>query len=302
MRFVVSDAVPIPSDSAGAGDPCAMNRCSHHLPQLHVNPTLAYSYTSGYTITQGTSQAVTVGVTQSFNYMFFPGGPGGATTLSASGTFTWTSGTSVNRSTIIANSVAAPFDVPAGKIYEEKLVFDQQQVQVPYTVPVFVDGLISGGCPLVSGLCWSSTIGSLVSPQLLSAYQQLGITFAPYKDVNWSDVQSTSDVRPGIDEMEYLLHGTLTMAAASTFTVQLFDITNGGVADVADLVSQYSLPLGGLGSAPPTGGGQPVPEPSSFAALATGLLGLGLAADKKRIAARWAWCRGVLGRRTGDTS
>lgn len=283
--FDTQDAVFTSLPINAASQNAIGNNSNGVVPLLSVSPTLSYQYTSGYTNMRSTSQAVTIGVTQSFNYQFSPT-VGGATTLSASGTFSWTSGTSDTHTSTIANAVAAPFQVPAGKIYEEKLLFSQQQVEVPYTIPIFVDGRV----PLteITGVVTPIPIGLFF--QNVAAAGGVGV--APYKDVNWTDISYVENAEHLATEGVYLLHGTLTMEAASTFTVQLFDITNG--AAQASLVSQYGL-SSSLTSPPP--GGQPVPEPSSLAALATGLLGLGLAAGRKRTAACWSRCRDVLASR-----
>jgi hypothetical protein len=105
---------------------------------LHLDPTLTYTYTRGYSSTHETSQGLTIGITQAFNYEF--GGTGGSTTLSATGSFDWSQSTTDDHTSSVSEGLSAPFDIPKGKVYEEKLLFEQQQVQVPYSLTIHVDG------------------------------------------------------------------------------------------------------------------------------------------------------------------
>jgi hypothetical protein len=105
---------------------------------LHLDPTLTYTYTRGYSSTHETSQGLTIGITQAFSYEF--GGTGGSTTLSAAGSFDWSQSRTDDHTSGVSEGLSAPFDIPKGTIYEEKLLFEQQQVQVPYSLAVHVDG------------------------------------------------------------------------------------------------------------------------------------------------------------------
>ena len=105
---------------------------------LRLIPMFSYAYTTGYMNQRGSSQAVSVTLTQAFMYDFFAAK--GSTTLSATGTFTWSNSRTDNNSTTITSSLQAPFEVPKGKIYEEKLVFSQEQAEVPYTTNIHIEG------------------------------------------------------------------------------------------------------------------------------------------------------------------
>ena len=189
---------------------------------LHLEPTLTYAYTTGYTNTRSTSDALTVGVTQAFDYDFL--GVGGGTTLSASGTFTWTDGTSEDKTRSVSEALGAPFDIPKGKVYEEKLIFTQETAAVPYTTAIIVDGNI-GDIQFPNGFTYSPPVGEAFWLIELGTppYGQP----EPYKDVNWRDVHKVSDT-----EGTYLLHGSLTLEDAGTATVKIFDITHGGSQEV----------------------------------------------------------------------
>src|SRR6478672_8696827 len=100
---------------------------------LHLIPSLSYAWTTGYSLQHTTSQAVTVGITQALNYTFVPGF-GGSTSLSVSGSY------STSDATTLTNSIQAPFDIPKGKIYEEKLLFSQEQAQVPFVTTIHLHG------------------------------------------------------------------------------------------------------------------------------------------------------------------
>jgi hypothetical protein len=206
---------------------------------LHLVPSLSYAYTSGYSNTHTESSALTVGVTQSFSYQFE--GLGGATTLTASGSFSTADAATINKSTTITSSIQAPFDIPKGKIYEEKLLFAQEQAQVPYISTVHVDGYF----PAV-GLSPGFGVGSLfglLSIAVKYPNQGFGPSPAPYKNVNWSDVSgsNTGFTQP---EGTYVLPGTLTMYAASNSTVKIYDVTNQTAqnAGPGTLVTQYAVP------------------------------------------------------------
>ena len=65
---------------------------------------------------------------------------GGSTTLSASGTFSWSQSNSEDHTKTVSEGLGAPFDIPKGKIYEEKLLFTQETAAVPYTSAIHVNG------------------------------------------------------------------------------------------------------------------------------------------------------------------
>ena len=206
---------------------------------LHLVPSLSYAYTTGYSNTHTESSALTVGVTQSFSYMFE--GLGGATTLSASGTFSTADAATINKSTTITSSIQAPFDIPKGKIYEEKLLFAQEQAQVPYTSTIHIDGYFPA-----TGLSPGYGVGSLfglLSIAVKYPNQGFGPYPDPYKNVNWADLSGSyaSNTQP---EGTYVLPGTLTMYAASQSTVKVYDITNQTAQNAGSgtLLTQYAVP------------------------------------------------------------
>ena len=129
-----------------------------------LTATLSYSYTTGYSTSHEQTQSLTVGVTQDFDFKFEGAGEG--TTLSASGTFSWTEGTSENNTSTVSSGVSEALVVPAGKIYEAKILYQQEEVQVPYS--------------------WSATIiGSYVmSFADGSVLNNIGVTFGDASDPN----------------------------------------------------------------------------------------------------------------------
>jgi Ca2+-binding RTX toxin-like protein len=195
---------------------------------LHLDPTLTYTYTTGYSSQHQTSQAVTASVSQDFSYEFL--GVGGSTTLSASGTFTWSNGTTDDKTTSVSDSLGAPFDIPMGKIYEEKLLFEQQQVQVPYALIVHLDGP-------PNGINFTTNEQGLQNenannPTLFFALSNGDGTPVPaYKNVDWSDFYGQGPY-VGDTIATYSLHGTLTIEGASTATVKIYDITHGNSQEV----------------------------------------------------------------------
>jgi hypothetical protein len=199
---------------------------------LTVDPTLTYTYTSGFRVDQSSSQAVTVGVEQSFDYAF--AGIGGGTTLSASGTFTWGQGTSQDETRSVSEALRAPFEVPKGKIYEEKLLFTQETAQVPYTTQVLVDGTVHFTAPgndidyPIAAIFWFIHGDIYGFPPDIPEFN-FGVP-PPYKDVNWGDVGAT-DPDPPLDQRPptqgyFQQHGTLTMHDAGTARVKIYDITD----------------------------------------------------------------------------
>jgi hypothetical protein len=188
---------------------------------LHLDPTLTYSYTTGYSNQRSTSQTLTVGVQQSFDYEF--AGVGGSTTLTASGSFTWTQGNSEDHTRSVSEGLGAPFDIPKGKIYEEKLLFTQETAAVPYTTAIHVEGNLTTNWN--NGGWWDMPIGRGFA--LIEINPPPGAQPDPYKDVNWRDVHYVND-----NEGIFNLHGTLTLQDAGTATVKIYDITNGGSQEV----------------------------------------------------------------------
>ena len=115
---------------------------------------------------------------------------GGSTTLSATGSFNWTDSSSEDHTRSVTEGGNFPFDVPKFKIYEEKLTFEQQQVQVPYTLIIHVDGNI--------GFRWNNPQGHRdLTVDTASVFYNVGFVgqgsggnagpIPSYKDVNWTD-------------------------------------------------------------------------------------------------------------------
>jgi hypothetical protein len=173
-----------------------------------LQPTISFSYTTGHTTSHEQTQGFTVGVTQDFDFKF--AGSGEGTTISTSGTFSWTEGTSDNETTSVTNSISAPFNIPKGKIYEEKLFYTQEQVEVPYSAGVTATGSVTYemGSQVV-------TIGNLF------AAPSEGYPPPPMPGINWSDF-STSDYTTG----RYVLTGTLTVYDGGQSVTKIYDITN----------------------------------------------------------------------------
>ena len=192
---------------------------------LMLEPTLTYTYTSGYSNTRTSSDALTVGVEQQFDYEF--AGIGGSTKLTASGTFTWGQGTSEDNTKSVSQSLLAPFNIPKGKIYEEKLLFAQEQAAVPYRTTIYVDGYIA--YPDLDPNNAQGPIGAIFYNAYNAASPDPIISPPPpaYKDVNWEDVYianvNTADQFKGI----YWFNGTLTIQDAGIASVKIYDITNG---------------------------------------------------------------------------
>ena len=192
---------------------------------LHSEPTLTYTYTNGYSTTHETSKGLTVGVTQEFAYEFL--GEGGKTTLSASGTFNWTDSSSEDHTKSFTEGGTYPFDVPKFKIYEEKLLFQQQQVQVPYSLLVHVSGEVD--------YRWNNQQGYndfSLDTKWFFAYVRYGAEsgggsagpLPPYKDLVWTDFFGDNAGSPAT----YSLHGTMQVEGASTTYEKIYDVTNGG--------------------------------------------------------------------------
>jgi Ca2+-binding RTX toxin-like protein len=193
---------------------------------LHLIPHLTYTYTHGYSSTHETSQGLTIGITQAFNYDFL--GEGGSTTLSATGSFDWSQSTTNDHTSSISEGEDAPFDIPKGKIYEEKLLFESQQVQVPYSLTIHVDGQgdIHWDLDADGGTSHFTEDSSAIFNAVADGpgpHGGRGVPVPPYKDVNWSDFWG-DEAGHGY----YWLHGTLTVEGASTTSVKIYDITNGG--------------------------------------------------------------------------
>ena len=195
---------------------------------LHSEPTLTYTHTDGYSTTHETSKGLTIGVTQAFTYDF--AGEGGSTTLSATGSFDWTDGSSVDHTKSVGGGGGAPFDTPSFKIYEQKLTFEQQQVQVPYTLIIHVDGNI--------GFTWNNPQGYRdLTVDTGTVFHNVGFVgqgpggnagpIPAYKDVNWTDFTGNFG-----GSGAYLLHGSLTVEGAGNVRTKVYDITNGGSQEV----------------------------------------------------------------------
>ena len=103
--------------------------------------SLSYSYSTGYVDTHSFAKELGLAVEQSFSYELVL-----RSRLRAN-----LPGRAPRRRTPRQQSLAslnAPFEVPPGRIYEEKLTFDQQSYAVPYTLDVHVRGTINASTPI----------------------------------------------------------------------------------------------------------------------------------------------------------
>ena len=212
---------------------------------LQLNPTLTYAYSTGYSNERSTSQALTVGLSQSFNIGFL--GEGASTTLTASGTFSWGQSTSENKTTTVTNGISAPFQIPKGKIFEEKLLFTQEKASIPYTTTIDVKGnlgLSFFGLPFNNYKLGVGDGFSLIQNAYSSIDQGAQNIPTPdaYKDVNWRDVHSNGAADAGY----YVLHGNLTIEDAGTAKVIIYDITP---PPIPTGVSTTSAPAGAAAAA-----------------------------------------------------
>jgi hypothetical protein len=183
-----------------------------------LTATLSYSYTTGYSTEHVQTQAVTVGVTQDFDFKFEGAGEG--TTLSASGTFSWTEGTSEDHTSTISSGVQESLVVPAGKIYEAKILYHQEEVSVPYSwsatiagsyVMYFADGSVLNNIGV--------TFGDASSPSVFGP-------LPPTAGVDWSDFQRSGPGPAPGNNLSFTLNGTLSVQGASAYTIKNYDITN----------------------------------------------------------------------------
>lgn len=191
------------------------------VPFLTVEPTLIFSYTNGYSETHEQSKGFSITATQEFDFKF--AGAGEGSTLSATGSFNWTDSTGSDTEKTFSSSIAAPFEVPAGKIFEERLLFNQETVTVPYTWPIE----IIGSYPINSvdqdenqvyrsiGEAFYYTISSVPRPP-----------FPVLDGVDWNDVSVVTN-QFGLDtDIIYAPRGTLKVTNASATTVKIYDITH----------------------------------------------------------------------------
>lgn len=168
-------------------------------PTLTLEPSLSYTYSDGYSTEHEESKGFSVGVTQAFSYEF--AGVGGETTLSATGTFNWTDSTGEDQTTTKSSGLTAIFTIPAGKIYEIKLLFNQETLTVPYTWATHLEGSMSFKGP--GGV----TTDEIAIGDVFSEASKAG-TLPTVSGVEWKDFAEVSST-----QIDYILSSTLAISA-----------------------------------------------------------------------------------------
>lgn len=174
---------------------------------------LAYSYQEGTTTQHTVSDAISASVSESVNVNFEVAGS--TTTFQLSTTLTLTDSTQHSTVQTIASEVDVTVQVPTGKIYETYLIYQQEELQVPFTMVTWITGTTETWFDSrVNGhYNWQLDADSITNVMIQNG---IGET----DGVSWQ-----AFIGPAGPTGELDLSGTASIFAGSGYTVKTVDVT-----------------------------------------------------------------------------